>query len=213
MDVEDDDAETFSEEKKEVNFSPTRLAPVSRDDQAAFAPSRSCSPVRSIFHSMCVCSTPAEQLYSPVPRPICRLSFYASPFENTFSFMISFPTFLFLFHLEGTVLGNIRRRWAKNERRDQLLQPRPRRIPKKKGARCDPNTSSSSLCTLVLISCKMWRRGARSVGMAGGMGRSLPARSALLQSNTATTLTSTSVPLLILQIAIRVPSFFLSIYL
>ncbi|ELR25551.1 succinylcoa synthetase beta chain, putative [Acanthamoeba castellanii str. Neff] len=38
----------------------------------------------------------------------------------------------------------------------------------------------------------MWRRGARSVGMAGGMGRSLPARSALLQSNTATTLTSTS---------------------
>lgn len=38
---------------------------------------------------------------------------------------------------------------GENEREGQLLQPRPRRIPKKKGACCDPNTSSSSLCTLV----------------------------------------------------------------
>jgi hypothetical protein len=77
--------------------------------------------------------------------------------------------------------------------RNQLLQPRPRRIPKKKGLVAipilHPHPSAHSL-----ISRKMWRRGARSVGMAGGMGRSLPARSALLQSNTATTLTSTSVP-------------------
>jgi hypothetical protein len=102
-DDDDDDAETFSEEKKEVNFSPTLLAPVSRDDHAAFAPSRSCSPVRSIFSlPLCVFAptkTSAEQLYSPTPRPICRLRFCALPAKTPFPSKFLFQLFAFLFHL------------------------------------------------------------------------------------------------------------------
>jgi hypothetical protein len=57
--ADEEEEETLRVLKKDVNFSPTRLAPVSSEVHAAFAPSRSCSPVRSML-----VSSPLLVLYS-----------------------------------------------------------------------------------------------------------------------------------------------------
>lgn len=184
-----------------MNFSPTRLAPVSRDDHAAFAPSRSCSPVRSIFQSCQTLQTVQPCATSDLQIELLRFSLREYCFLHDF-----FSNFAHIsFSSCGTCSEISGGAGAKTNGKGPTPSTQTTANTEKEGA---PHPSAHSL-----ISCKMWRRGARSVGMAGGMGRSLPARSALLQSNTATTLTSTSVPPLDPSNRHSCTLIFLSIYL